>query len=130
MNSLSLPIIFVLLPVAIFSGCSREPTRTKTTTKPNVANVAGFSDVAREAGIDFQMGFLPNEQGETFKINLYDHGCGVAIGDYDGDGHDDIYFLNQLGSNKLYRNLGDGKLEDVTAKMGVGLADRISVGAF
>src|SRR5262249_48332704 len=64
----------------------------------------GFREEAEQAGITFRMSFLPAEQGEKFKINLYDHGCGVAVGDFDGDGHDDIYFVNQLGSNKLYRN--------------------------
>ena len=41
---------------------------------------------SRSSGIDFRMSFLPDEQGEHFKINLYDHGCGVAVGDFDGDG--------------------------------------------
>jgi hypothetical protein len=89
----------------------------------------GFRDEAEIAGITFRMAFLPNEQGEKFKINLYDHGCGVAVGDYDGDGHDDIYFCNQLGRNALYRNRGDGTFEDVTEKAGVGLGDRICVAA-
>ena len=31
------------------------------------------------------MNFLNNEQGENFKINLYDHGCGLAVGDFDGE---------------------------------------------
>ena len=75
------------------------------------------------------MDFLPDEQGETFKINLYDHGCGVAVGDFDGDGHDDIYFVNQLGPNALYRNKGDGTFEDVTRQAGVGLGDRVCVAA-
>src|SRR2546423_11927610 len=40
---------------------------------------AGFRELARESGIQFRMRFLPGEQGENFKINLYDHGCGVAV---------------------------------------------------
>src|SRR5262249_32969851 len=40
-----------------------------------------FWECATEAGLTWQMHFLPNEQGETFKINLYDHGCGLAVGD-------------------------------------------------
>ncbi|HEV3021819.1 MAG TPA: CRTAC1 family protein, partial [Pirellulales bacterium] len=76
------------------------------------------------------MSFLPNEQGEAFKINLYDHGCGVALADYDGDGHDDVLFLNQLGGNALYRNRGDGTFDDVTDRAGpLALADRVKVGA-
>jgi hypothetical protein len=85
--------------------------------------------MAHDAGIRFRMSFLPKEQGETFKINLYDHGCGLAVGDFDGDGFDDIYFVNQLGPNALYRNKGDGTFDDVTREAGVGLGDRICVAA-
>src|SRR5690554_5355578 len=84
-----------------------------------------FREASQPADLTFHMSFLPQEQGETFKVNLYDHGCGVAVGDYDGDGHDDIYFLNQLGGNALYRNRGDGTFIDVTAIVGpVALDDR------
>jgi len=91
--------------------------------------IQAFRDEAKESGINFRMAFLPNEQGEKFKINLYDHGCGLAVGDFDGDGFEDVYFVNQLGPNALYRNKGDGTFEDVTAKAGVGLGDRVCVGA-
>jgi len=89
----------------------------------------GFRDFTAEAGITFHMNFIEEEQGEHFKVNLYDHGCGIAIGDYDGDGFDDVYFVNQLGKNALYRNKGDGTFEDVTDEAGVGLGDRICVAA-
>lgn len=92
-------------------------------------HVPGFRNALAESGITFRMSFLPAEQGEKFKINLYDHGSGVAVGDFDGDGHDDIYFVNQLGPNALYRNRGDGTFEDVTARAGVALGDRVCTGA-
>ncbi len=75
------------------------------------------------------MRFLPSEQGEKFKINLYDHGSGVAVADFDEDGLDDIYLVNQLGPNALYRNKGDGNFVDVASEAGVALGDRICVAA-
>lgn len=96
-------------------------------TEPDVHPV--FEQALAESGITFQMAFLPAEQGETFRVNLYDHGCGVVVGDYDGDGDDDIYFLNQLGANALFRNDGHGHFDDVTDQCGgIGLGDRICVG--
>src|SRR5947208_3259115 len=58
-----------------------------------------FREAAEESGITFRTTFLEGEQGEKFKVNLYDHGSGVAVADYDGDGYDDIYLVNQLGEN-------------------------------
>src|SRR5437870_9347855 len=90
---------------------------------------SGFRERAREAKLAFRMHDLPKEQGERFRINLYDHGSGLAVGDYDNDGRENIYFLNQLGPNALYRKRGDGTFVDVTADAGVALGDRISVAA-
>ncbi|MGH7140194.1 MAG: FG-GAP repeat domain-containing protein, partial [Pirellulales bacterium] len=79
------------------------------------------------SGIDFHS---EEPRAEKFKANLYDHGCGLAVADFDGDGDDDVFFLNQLGANGLYRNLGDGRFENVTNAVGpLALADRICVGA-
>ncbi|MHC5023111.1 MAG: CRTAC1 family protein [Planctomycetota bacterium] len=46
---------------------------------------------------------------------------GVAVGDYDGDGFDDVY-IGCYGPNVLLRNTGDGRFEDATAEAGVGHA--------
>jgi hypothetical protein len=61
-----------------------------------------FTDVTEKAGL----------QGHSY-------GMGVAVGDYDNDGHPDIYVTN-FGANILYHNNGDGTFTDVTAKAGVG----------
>src|SRR5437588_1197278 len=47
------------------------------------------------------------------------YGLGVAIGDYDNDGYDDI-FVTALGQSRLFHNNGNGTFSDVTA--GAGLA--------
>jgi enediyne biosynthesis protein E4 len=66
---------------------------------------------------------------KQYKAIHYDHGTGLAVADVDGDGRLDIYFVGQLGGNQLWRNRGGGRFEDVTTAAGVGLRDRICVGA-
>ena len=46
------------------------------------------------------------------------YGMGVAVGDYDNDGHPDL-FVTSYGKNILYHNNGDGTFTDVTEKAGV-----------
>jgi hypothetical protein len=47
------------------------------------------------------------------------YGMGVAVGDYDNDGFEDLY-VTAYGRNRLYHNNGDGTFSDVTEKAGVG----------
>jgi hypothetical protein len=61
-----------------------------------------FEDVTEKAGL----------QGVGY-------GMGVAVGDYDNDGYEDLY-VTSYGGNKLYHNNGDGTFADVTEKAGVG----------
>jgi hypothetical protein len=129
------PLVACALGTAVFlwtksgGGQPQELPEPRTPDTPKRARAPGFQEGARESGLHFRMRFLPGEQGENFKVNLYDHGCGVAVGDFDGDGRDDVFFCNQLGPCALYRNKGDGTFEDVTARAGVALGDRVCVGA-
>lgn len=56
---------------------------------------------------------------------------GVAAGDYDNDGLDDLYICQPAGlPNRLYRNRGHGTFEDVTEKAGVGVLDNTASALF
>ena len=60
-----------------------------------------FTDVTQKAGLAVEM-----------------MGMGVAIGDYDNDGFDDI-FITALGQSRLFHNNGNGTFTDVTQKAGL-----------
>jgi tetratricopeptide (TPR) repeat protein len=63
-------------------------------------------------------------------IDIYGHN-GVAAGDIDGDGFDDLYVCQPAGlPNRLYRNRGDGTFEDVTEASGVGILDNTACALF
>jgi hypothetical protein len=64
-----------------------------------------FEDVTEKAGL----------QGAGY-------GMGVAVGDYDNDGFEDLY-VTAYGGNKLYHNNGNGTFTDVTQKAGVAGSD-------
>jgi len=52
-------------------------------------------------------------------LDLSCYGMGVAIGDYDNDGREDV-FITAVGGNHLFRNNGGGKFREVTTQAGVG----------
>jgi hypothetical protein len=74
-----------------------------------------FEDVTAKAGL----------AGENLDFNF-----GVAVGDYDNDGYEDL-FICSAGKNVLYHNNGNGTFTDVTAASGIGgkPADTLSVAA-
>jgi hypothetical protein len=116
----------------LLSACGAEPEPPKSPGNgaAPAAPAGGFEDRALQAGVRFKMAFLSGEQGAKFKINLYDHSAGVAVGDCNGDGRDDLYFCNQLGPNALFLARGDGTFRNATHESGpIALADRICVSA-
>jgi hypothetical protein len=87
-----------------------------------------FTDLVSESGITFK-NLVVDDATKQYKSIHYDHGNGLAAADVDGDGRIDLYFLTQLGANELWRNLGNGRFEDITEAAGVALRDRLSVAA-
>jgi len=93
---------------------------------PGSGGKAGFTLMnPRATGV----GFTNTLQGAAYLTNLVAHnGAGVAIGDVDGDGWPDIYLCSLQGPNRLYRNLGNWRFEEMDIGVAA-CAEQLSTGA-
>src|SRR5580704_55075 len=93
------------------------------------SHVVGHTDSYRNQlahGADYWRTVLDGASG----IDVYGNN-GMAVGDFDNDGFDDLYVCQPAGlPNRLYRNRGDGTLEDVTEQAGVGVLDGTACALF
>jgi len=71
-----------------------------------------FTDVTHKAGLD--------------AVEMF--GMGVAVGDFDNDGYDDL-FVTAYGQSHLFHNNGNGTFTDVTQKAGLAGVQEFSTGA-
>src|SRR5437764_4084665 len=94
--------------------------------RPGTGGKAGFTLMdPTTTGV----GFTNVLQGDAYLTNAVAHnGSGVAIGDVDGDGWQDIYLCSLQGPNRLYRNLGNWRFEEMDIGVAA-CAGQLSTGA-
>lgn len=118
--------IFVFLILLLFSACSSEQSDQSKETK----SVRLFEQLdTDQTGIDFKNSLTLEEQAEYMNYDYTINGAGLAVGDLNNDGLNDIFFCGNKVSDKLYLNKGDFKFEDVTSSSGLGKgSDKWSTG--
>jgi hypothetical protein len=89
------------LDVLLINGRDWTPRGRRTTaTLYRNSHDGTFADTTRGSGLDIEI-----------------YGLGVAIGDYDNDGREDVY-ITALGGDHLFHNDGGGHFRDVTRESG------------
>ena len=70
-------------------------------------------------GISFSNNLVYTEQLNPYSYHNFYNGGGVAVGDINNDGLQDLFFCSNQGGNKLYLNKGNFKFEDISDKAGI-----------
>jgi len=132
-------ILFVLAASAAGQGVSTRSVKPTPRGKPSgVPFFAHFVDVAAEAGLTHPI-IYGSDEAKTYILEAV--GPGAAFVDYDNDGWLDIFLLNGTrldgdppgATNRLYRNLRNGKFADVTGEAGLrrtGWASSVTAGDY
>ncbi len=117
------------------AGAPPGPAGGDGSGRTAVTEEAGwFEDATAAAGIHFR--HVSGATGRKYMPETL--GSGVCVFDADGDGLQDIYFVqsgrlpgfsaDRPPESALYRNLGGGRFQDITASAGVGGPDRYAFG--
>lgn len=99
--------VFVLLFCMLLFGCSAKQNTLFTLLDKD------------DTGISFRNTFFEDGPLNVANYIYFYNGGGVAIGDINNDGLQDILFTGNMVKNRLFLNKGNFKFEDITAKSGV-----------
>lgn len=98
---------YICWVLAIGLGCNRP-------------SMGGFVLVpSDQSHVDFINKLTPKKGLNIIDYPYFYNGGGVAVGDIDNDGWEDIFWVSNQEGNKLYRNVGNLQFEDLTEQAGV-----------
>ncbi|MCC8423748.1 VCBS repeat-containing protein [Mucilaginibacter sp. UR6-11] len=111
-----LKIYVAICCIAILSGCSRSgKDNSNIATEKPLFTLLDSS----KTGVLFNNKITEDFNKNILNYQAFYNGGGVAVGDINGDGLEDIYFSGNMTSNKLYLNRGNLKFDDITDQAGV-----------
>ncbi len=106
-------IFSIFIFALLFVACSEE-------SKIEEVLNSDWTEVdASISKLDFSNNLTPDIDRNILEYLYYYNGGGVAIGDINNDGLEDVYFTGNEVSDKLYINKGDLVFEDVTESSGI-----------
>lgn len=110
----------LFLGFCVLFGCSQSP-------ESRISN-SRFTDVTSSSGVTFRNDISITPQLNPYTYRNFYNGAGVAIGDINNDGLQDIYFAANQSGNRLYLNRGNLKFDDITESAGVSCGSVWSTG--
>ena len=74
---------------------------------------------AEHTGLLFNNNPIPSQYFNAFNFMYFYNGGGVAVGDFNNDGLQDIFFTSNMEANKMFLNEGNLKFRDITEQAGI-----------
>jgi len=107
MKNIRRKIFYLLVISAVCDACGEKDSKL-------------FTELSkRETGIDFRNILEETNELNVLNYSYFYNGGGVAIGDINNDGLQDILFTGNMVKNRLYLNKGNFEFEDITQKSGI-----------
>jgi hypothetical protein len=107
-------LVYIVCLLVLVSACSNKEV---TTSEEKVQFELLSSEIT---GINFSNTLVSTDEFNVYRYRNFYNGGGVAIGDINNDGLQDIYLTSNLNQNKLYLNKGNFQFEDITDVAQVG----------
>ena len=90
----------------VFSACQKDVKRLEDLSP-------------KQTKIEFENKVVSSPELNILNYLYFYNGAGVASGDFNNDGLQDLYFVSNMGEDKLYLNQGDLSFKDVTSQSGI-----------
>jgi hypothetical protein len=118
-------IFLLLISILLLMGCNRKKEDAAPIQKAPIY----FHEVAADSsGITFSNDLFHENELNIIEYLYYYNGGGVALGDINNDGLDDVYLTANQAADRLYLNLGNLKFKDITETAGLNMDTSWSTG--
>lgn len=113
-----LRVVLYLVVFSVVVGCQKNSSSDDQASAP-VGDPLFTLLAPEQTNITFENTLTESLNGNVLMYEYFYNGGGVAVGDLNNDGLDDLYFSANMVPNTFYLNKGGMKFEDVTAKAGL-----------